>query len=99
MLGLPELLVLDEPTNGLDPPQIAEMRDVLRGYAVHGRAVLLSSHQLAEVEATCSHVVVMDRGRVVASGTVDDVSAAVPAESRHRLEDAFLAMIGTEEQT
>ena len=99
MLGLPELLVLDEPTNGLDPPQIAEMRDVLRGYAVRGRSVLLSSHQLAEVEATCSHVVVMDRGRVVASGTVDDVSAAVPAESRHRLEDAFLAMIGRGEES
>lgn len=95
MLGLPDLLVLDEPTNGLDPPQIAEMREVLRGYAVDGRAVLVSSHQLSEVEATCSHVVVMDRGRVVASGTVADVSAAVPEDSRHRLEDAFLAMIGT----
>lgn len=95
MLGLPELLVLDEPTNGLDPPQIAEMREVLRGYAVEGRSVLLSSHQLAEVEQTCSHVVVMDRGSVIASGTVAEVSAIVPASSRHRLEDAFLAMIGT----
>ncbi|HEY7723069.1 MAG TPA: alpha/beta fold hydrolase [Pedococcus sp.] len=95
MLGLPELLVLDEPTNGLDPPQIAEMREVLRGYAVAGRSVLLSSHQLAEVEQTCSHVVVMDRGTVIASGTVAQVSAAVPESSRHRLEDAFLAMIGT----
>jgi ABC-2 type transport system ATP-binding protein len=95
MLGLPELLVLDEPTNGLDPPQIAEMREVLRGYAVDGRAVLVSSHQLAEVEQTCTHVVVMDRGTVIASGTVAEVSAAVPASSRHRLEDAFLAMVGT----
>jgi ABC-2 type transport system ATP-binding protein len=95
MLGLPELLVLDEPTNGLDPPQIAEMREVLRGYAVAGRSVLLSSHQLTEVEQTCSHVVVMDRGTVIAAGTVAEVSAAVPESSRHRLEDAFLAMIGT----
>jgi len=95
MLGLPELLVLDEPTNGLDPPQIAEMREVLRGYAVAGRSVLLSSHQLSEVEQTCSHVVVMDRGSVIASGTVAEVSAAVPEGSRHRLEDAFLAMVGT----
>lgn len=74
MLGLPELLVLDEPTNGLDPPQIAEMREVLRRYADTGRTVLLSSHLLAEVEQTCSHVVVMHRGRVVAAGTVTDVA-------------------------
>ncbi len=95
MLGMPELLVLDEPTNGLDPPQIAEMREVLRGYAAEGRSVLVSSHQLSEVEQTCSHVVVMDRGLVIASGTVEDVSASVPEGSRHRLEEAFLAMVGT----
>ncbi|MHA3700917.1 alpha/beta fold hydrolase [Jatrophihabitans sp. YIM 134969] len=74
MLGLPEVLVLDEPTNGLDPPQIAEMREVLRRYAETGRTVLLSSHLLAEVEQTCTHVVVMHRGRVVAAGTVADVA-------------------------
>ncbi len=75
MLGLPELLVLDEPTNGLDPPQIAEMREVLRQYAQTGRAVIVSSHLLAEVEQTCTHVVVMHRGRLVASGSVDEVVA------------------------
>ncbi len=96
MLGTPELLVLDEPTNGLDPPQIAEMREVLRRYAVDGRSVLVSSHQLAEVEQTCTHVAVMDRGLVVASGTVEEVSAAVPEDARHRLETAFLALIGGE---
>ncbi len=74
MLGLPEVLVLDEPTNGLDPPQIAEMREVLRRYADTGRTVLLSSHLLAEVEQTCTHVVVMHRGKVVAAGTVADVA-------------------------
>ena len=74
MLGLPEVLVLDEPTNGLDPPQIAEMREVLRRYAETGRTVLLSSHLLAEVEQTCTHVVVMHRGKVVAAGTVADVA-------------------------
>ena len=63
MLGLPELLVLDEPTDGLDPPQIAEMRRVLRRYATDGRAVLVSTHLLAEVEQTCTHVVVMQQGR------------------------------------
>ncbi|MGI9002653.1 MAG: alpha/beta fold hydrolase [Pseudonocardia sp.] len=75
MLGLPELLVLDEPTNGLDPPQIHAMREVLRGYAAGGRTVLVSSHLLAEVEQTCTHVVVMHHGKVVADGTVADIIA------------------------
>jgi ABC-2 type transport system ATP-binding protein len=79
MLGLPELLVLDEPTDGLDPPQIAEMRRVLRRYATDGRAVLVSSHLLAEVEQTCSHVVVMHKGRIVASGPVDEVVGESPS--------------------
>jgi ABC-2 type transport system ATP-binding protein len=76
MLGLPELLVLDEPTNGLDPPQIHQMREVLRRYAATGRTVLVSSHLLAEVEQTCTHVVVMHRGALVASGEVGDIAAA-----------------------
>jgi ABC-2 type transport system ATP-binding protein len=74
MLGLPEVLILDEPTNGLDPPQIAEMRLVLAGYAATGRTVILSSHLLAEVEQTCSHVVVMHQGRLVAAGSVAEVA-------------------------
>ena len=73
MLGLPDLLVLDEPMNGLDPPQIREMRDVLLRYAADGAAVILSSHMLAEVEQTCSHVVVMHLGRRVAAGTVQEI--------------------------
>ena len=75
MLGLPDLLVLDEPTNGLDPPQMHAMRDVLRQYAADGRTVLVSSHLLAEVEQTCSHVVVMHHGLVVAAGTVEQIIA------------------------
>ena len=74
MLGLPELLVLDEPTNGLDPLQIAEMREVLRRYAATGRTVVISSHLLAEVEQTCSHVVVMHQGRLVAMGSVAEIA-------------------------
>ena len=73
MLGLPDLLVLDEPTNGLDPPQIRDMRDVLRGYAASGRTVLVSSHLLTEVEQTCTHVVVMHHGKLVAIGEVGDI--------------------------
>ncbi|MCU1657849.1 MAG: transporter related protein [Pseudonocardiales bacterium] len=76
MLGLPELLVLDEPTNGLDPPQIAEMREVLQRYAATGRTVVVSSHLLAEVEQTCTHVVVMHRGRLVAAGSVTEIAGS-----------------------
>jgi ABC-2 type transport system ATP-binding protein len=76
MLGLPDLLVLDEPMNGLDPPQIREMRDALLGYAAAGRTVILSSHLLAEVEQTCSHVVVMNQGRRIAAGQVADIVGA-----------------------
>jgi ABC-2 type transport system ATP-binding protein len=74
MLGMPDLLVLDEPMNGLDPPQIREMRDVLLRYAGDGRrAVIVSSHLLGEVEQTCTHVVVMSRGRRLAAGPVSDI--------------------------
>ncbi|MGW8985669.1 alpha/beta fold hydrolase [Streptomyces parvus] len=75
MLGLPDLLVLDEPTNGLDPGQIREMRDVLIRYAAHGRSVVVSSHLLAEVEQCCTHLVVMDRGRLVTAGPVADIAS------------------------
>jgi ABC-2 type transport system ATP-binding protein len=78
MLGLPELLVLDEPTDGLDPPQIAEMRRVLGRYATDGRAVLVSSHLLAEVEQTCTDVVVMHKGEIVAAGPVEEIVGDSP---------------------
>jgi ABC-2 type transport system ATP-binding protein len=73
MLGLPDLLVLDEPTNGLDPPQIRDLRGVLQEYVAADRTVVVSSHLLGEVEQTCTHVVVMDRGRLAAAGTVAEI--------------------------
>lgn len=73
MLGLPDLLILDEPTNGLDPPQIREMREVMIRYAAGGRTVIVSSHLLAEVEQSCTHLVVMDRGRLVQAGPVREI--------------------------
>ncbi|NUT26374.1 MAG: CocE/NonD family hydrolase [Streptomyces sp.] len=73
MLGLPDLLILDEPTNGLDPPQIREMRQVMIRYAAAGRTVIVSSHLLAEVEQSCTHLVVMDRGRLVQAGPVGEI--------------------------
>ncbi|MFI8093827.1 alpha/beta fold hydrolase [Streptomyces sp. NPDC086080] len=73
MLGLPDLLILDEPTNGLDPPQIREMREVMIRYAAAGRTVIVSSHLLAEVEQSCTHLVVMDRGKLVQAGPVHEI--------------------------
>ncbi|MGY1500660.1 alpha/beta fold hydrolase [Streptomyces sp. QTS52] len=73
MLGMPDLLILDEPTNGLDPPQIREMREVMIRYAEAGRTVIVSSHLLAEVEQSCTHLVVMDRGKLVQAGPVSEI--------------------------
>jgi ABC-2 type transport system ATP-binding protein len=89
MMGLPEILVLDEPTNGLDPQQIAEMRSVLKSYAKGGRTVIISSHLLAEVQQTCSHVVLMHRGKLVATGTLKKI-----LKDSQSLEEIFLELIG-----
>ncbi|MFI1517675.1 alpha/beta fold hydrolase [Kitasatospora cineracea] len=76
MLGLPDLLILDEPTNGLDPPQIREMREVMVRYAAAGRTVIVSSHLLAEVEQSCTHLVVMERGQLVVAGPTAEITGA-----------------------
>lgn len=97
MLGLPDVLVLDEPTNGLDPSQIREMRDAIVRYGATGRTVIVSSHLLAEVEQTCTHVVVLRRGRLIAAGTVDEIVSAGDAGTPRSLEDAFLQLTGDDE--
>ena len=91
MLGKPDLLMLDEPTNGLDPPQIKAMRDVLHRYVESGRTVIISSHMLSEVEQTCTDVVVMHRGRLVGAGSVADLLGDTAGK---RLEDVFLEIVG-----
>jgi ABC-type multidrug transport system ATPase subunit len=73
LLKDPELLVLDEPTNGLDPRGMADMRALIRRVGSGGRTVLLSSHLLGEVEQVCDRVGVIRRGSLVAEGTVDDL--------------------------
>src|ERR671930_821398 len=75
LLGDPELLILDEPTNGLDPAGIHEFRDMIRGFVAEGRTVLLSSHLLGEVEKICDQVAIVDRGRVVMQGSIEDLAA------------------------
>lgn len=154
LLGNPVLFLLDEPTVGLDPQEMREIRELIRRLAQRGSTILLSSHILAEAEQVCSHAAVMDKGHLVAEGTVaeligvggsvyvevDDitratallkdmsgikqvtseppglsilldgierkqlvaalVNAGVGVEtvtSRHRLEDAFLGMVGSDE--
>ena len=87
LLGDPQVLILDEPGNGLDPAGIRWTRDLLRALAASGRTVLVSSHQLAEVEQLADDLVVIAAGRVVASGTLESVIGAHAG-----LEEAFLEL-------
>jgi ABC-type multidrug transport system ATPase subunit len=77
LLKDPYLLILDEPTNGLDPRGVAEFRDLIRGLGRGDRTVLLSSHLLGEVEQMCTRVGVIREGRMVAEGTIDEIRGGV----------------------
>ena len=101
LLGNPELLVFDEPTNGLDPQEMRAVRGLIRRVADEGHTVLLSSHILSEIEQVCSHAVVMDRGKLVATGTVADLvasgaSAYIEVDDPVRARAALEAMTGVE---
>lgn len=74
LLNDPEILILDEPTNGLDPQGIHQIRDIIRLIASQGTTILLASHLLDEVEKVCSHVLVLRFGKILYSGTVDGMS-------------------------
>ena len=75
LLSDPEVLILDEPTNGLDPGGIQEFRALVRSWIAEGRTLILSSHLLDEVEKICDHVAIVDRGRIVAQGSLSELSA------------------------
>jgi len=90
LLGDPATLVLDEPANGLDPMGIHWLRSLLRGFADEGRTVLVSSHQLAELDQTVNDVIVIDHGRLVARGCTPQLMREHGSAS---LEELFLQLI------
>lgn len=80
LLGDPQLLILDEPMNGLDPAGMHEMRDMIKGLVAEGRTVMLSSHLLDEVERTCDAVAIVDRGKVIRQGSITELLAGAAME-------------------
>jgi ABC-2 type transport system ATP-binding protein len=76
LLADPALLILDEPMNGLDPAGILEMRHLIRAFVDEGRTVFLSSHLLDEVEKTCDHIAIVDRGEVIVHGSVAEIASS-----------------------
>jgi ABC-2 type transport system ATP-binding protein len=88
LLGEPDTLFLDEPTSGLDPLGVRDARDWIHAARGAGRTLLISSHVLTEVEKICDHLVILQQGRVAASGPISELVA--PGES---LEDAFVRIV------
>jgi ABC-2 type transport system ATP-binding protein len=78
LLARPDLLILDEPTTGMDPAQVLEVRESIRARAAEGTTVVLSSHQLTEIEEICTHAAVLRAGRLIASGAMDDLIGGHP---------------------
>jgi ABC-2 type transport system ATP-binding protein len=80
LLGDPQLLILDEPMNGLDPAGMHEMRDMILSLVAEGRTVMLSSHLLDEVERTCDAVAIVDKGKVIRQGPISELLAGATME-------------------
>lgn len=91
LLGEPRVLVLDEPVNGLDPEGIRTIRTFLRRYADQGNTVLLSSHLMGETAETVDDIVVINKGKIIADGTLDQITAG-----HESLEDAFFALTASQ---
>ena len=87
LIADPELLILDEPMNGLDPAGMLEFRELIRSLVAEGRTVVLSSHLLDEVERTCEAIAIVDRGRVVQQGRIADLTSNVAATLRIECSD------------
>jgi ABC-type multidrug transport system ATPase subunit len=85
MLGNPELIILDEPTNGLDPRGIIEVRELIRQLAAEGKTIVVASHLLDEMEKTCTHIAIMQKGRLVKYSSLQDIH-----NTYESLEKAFM---------
>lgn len=104
LLNDPEILILDEPTNGLDPQGIHQIRDLIKIIASQGTTILLASHLLDEVEKVCSHVLVLRKGEILYSGMVDEMAGAatyfeLQSGDNEALKNALSAMNGIEKVT
>jgi ABC-2 type transport system ATP-binding protein len=93
LIADPELLILDEPMNGLDPAGMLELRELIRALVAEGRTVMLSSHLLDEVEKTCDQVAIVDRGRVVLQGRVAELTAGTATRLRVECADPARAAL------
>lgn len=91
LLGEPRILVLDEPVNGLDPEGIRTVRTFLRRYAEQGNTVLLSSHLMGETAETVDDIVIIDKARIIAKGTLKEIT-----EGHASLEESFFALTGSQ---
>ena len=99
LLGDPEVLVLDEPTNGLDPVGIAEIRELIKLLASQGKTIIMASHMLDEVEKVCSHVAILKYGELITFGNVDEIFinddiVEVASSNIDQLKDALNLMPG-----
>jgi len=93
LLANPELLILDEPTNGLDPIAIVEMRQLIQQIAEDGKTIIIASHLLTEIEQICSHIAIIDKGKILIDGSLNEVLDNYP-----NLETAFVYHINKNQQ-
>lgn len=99
LLGNPDVLVLDEPTNGLDPVGIAETRELIKKLRQQGKTIIMASHMLDEVEKVCTHVAILKKGELIAAGNVDEILAhedivEISAADINKLQQAAAALTG-----
>ncbi len=99
LLGNPDVLILDEPTNGLDPVGIAETRELIKKLRNEGKTIIMASHMLDEVEKVCTHVAILKKGELIAAGNVDEILAnedivEISAADLNKLQQAAAALKG-----
>ena len=103
LLGNPEVLILDEPTNGLDPVGIAEIRELIKKIQQEGKTIIMASHMLDEVEKVCTHMAILKKGELIVTGRVDEILSheeivEIGAESFSQLQQAVTLLKGYNSQ-